>query len=402
MNVHRFAILVVLAAALAVFSGAETPVCIDPADQRNAVVSGNVVAWEDSRHGNRDIYMKDLETGVETRVSLSAADETNPDIDGGRIVYQSGAATILLYELGTGATTTVAAAPGERSRPRISGNRVVWQDRRGSDWDVYHRDLETGVETLMTSTGDQHSPSVDGNQVIWVSEGADGGTSLAVYDYASLSTYRIAPAGRPSSPDLGGGAVTYLAGEPGNRRAYSHAITGGLPRAIEVGAGSHLGQRIDGARVVLEVEGTGPEIWVYSMNFETGTQITANGVDVADQDPEIDGTRIVWETDRNGNWDIYTASLDAGPITTAPVAEVTPVPTATPVQPGSRFGTRRYVVGAIPLNPPTGISGGAGRTVAEPKGTRAAIGTGTATGLTPPASRFVRWSPLTRWRAGIK
>lgn len=396
MNVHRFAALVVLAAALAVCAGAETPVCTDPADQGNAVVSENVVAWEDSRNGNRDIYMKDLETGIETQVSSSGTDETNPDIDGGRIVYQSGAGTILLYEVGTGATTTLAAAPGERSRPRISGKRVVWQDRRGSDWDVYHRDLETGIETRMTPNGDQHSPSVDGNQVVWVSEGTDGETSLVVYDFASLSTYRIAPGGRPSSPDLGGGAVTYLAGDPGSRRAYSHAITGGLPRAIEVGAGSHLSQRIDGARVALEADGTGSEIWVYSMNFGTGTQVTSNGVDVADQDPEIDGTRVVWETDRNGNRDIYTVSLDAGPFATAPVAEVTAVPTA------SRFGARRYVVGAVPLNPPTGISGGAGRTVAEPTSTRTAIGTGTATGLNPPASRFVRWSPLTRWLAGLK
>lgn len=395
-NIHRFAILVVLATALAASAGAETPVCTDPADQGNAVVSGSVVAWEDSRHGNRDIYMKDLETGVETRVSSSAADETNPDIDGGRIVFQSGTGTILLYEVGTGATTTLAVGPGERSRPRISGNRVVWQDRRGSDWDVYHRDLETGVETRLTPTGDQHSPSVDGNQVVWVAEESDGGTSLVVYDFASLSTYRIAAAGRPSSPDIGGGAVTYLAGAPGDRRAYSHAITGGLPRAIDVGAGSHLSQRIDGARVALEADGAGAEIWVYSLNFGTGTQITANGVDVADRDPEIDGTRVVWETDRHGNRDIYTVSLDApGPVTTAPVADVTAV------QP-SRFGTRRYVVGAVPLNPPTGTAGGVGPTVAEPTRTRTAIGTGTATGLTPPAARFVRWSPLTRWRAGVQ
>lgn len=403
MNIRRFAILVVLAAAIAVSSGAEAPVCVHPADQRNAVVSGNVVAWEDFRNGNWDIYAKDLDTGVEWRVSSSATDETNPDIDGERIVYRFGAGDILLYDVGTGATSTVAVGPGEQSRPRISGNRIVWQDHRGSDWDIFLYDLSTGIETPMTSTWDQYSPSIEGNQLVWVSEGASAGeTSIVAYDAASASTFLIASTGRPSAPDLGGGAVTYLGWDTGDQKVYRRAITGGTPRIVPVGDGDHRSQRIDGARVALEVDGTGSEIWIYSMNFDTGTQITSNGVDIADQNPAIDGTRVVWETNRDGNWDIYTESLVSGPISTVPVATVTAVPTVTAVQSTPRFGTRRYVVGSVPVNPPAGISGGAGRTVAESTRTPPVIGTGTATGLTPPATRFVRWSPLTRWRAGVR
>lgn len=77
------------------------------------------------------------------------------------------------------------------------------------------------------------------------------------------------------------------------------------------------------------------------MNFDRGTRITSNGVDVADRNPAIDGTRVVWETNRNGNWDIYTGTVDSGPVTTAPVPVVTAAPTVAPVQPASRFGTRR-------------------------------------------------------------
>jgi hypothetical protein len=63
----------------------------------------------------------------------------------------------------------------------------------------------------------------------------------------------------------------------------------------------------------------------------------------------------------------------------------------------SRFGTRSYIVGTVPKNPPTGIAGGSGRAVGVgPRSTR--IGTGFATGTSPPRSRFVRWSPVTRWR----
>ena len=97
------------------------------------------------------------------------------------------------------------------------------------------------------------------------------------------------------------------------------------------------------------------------------------------------------------------AVVTVDPALVAPV-EISPafvpevLPTVTSVgSSNSRFGPRRYVVGTVPKNPPIGIAGSSGRDVGVGVwGTR--IGTGIATGTTPPRGRFVRWSPVTRWR----
>lgn len=82
-------------------------------------------------------------------------------------------------------------------------------------------------------------------------------------------------------------------------------------------------------------------------------------------------------------------------IVTTPTPEpvvVTPTPTA-----ASRFGQRRYIVGAVPSNPPRGISvGAAGATTRSTR--TSSIGAVSKT-YNPPTSRFVRWSPVARWRA---
>lgn len=87
------------------------------------------------------------------------------------------------------------------------------------------------------------------------------------------------------------------------------------------------------------------------------------------------------------------------PVPVTPTVIVTPAPTATPGS-STHFGQRRYVVGAVPSNPPTGTSIGTAGRVSSGSRTTTGVGTGVARGVTPPNGRFVRWSPVDRWRAG--
>lgn len=190
-----------------------------------------------------------------------------------------------------------------------------------------------------------------------------------------------------ADPDLGGG-VTFLAPDGAAQRTFRAAITGGTPRAVDAIPGEHRAQRIDGARVAVEAGGG---IWVYEMNLGTATQLTANGCDGTDASPAIDGARVASETDRNGNRDIYVAAVDGWAIG----VPATVPPMVAPTTTAASFGARRYVVGGRPQRPSVGAT--VGSTVFGSARPRAVVGTGTETGTSPPATRFVRWSPIARW-----
>ena len=65
-------------------------------------IYGDRIVWTDYRNGLTDIYMKDLSTGVETRITTNTADQKNPVIYGDRIVwedYRNGLPDIYMKDL---------------------------------------------------------------------------------------------------------------------------------------------------------------------------------------------------------------------------------------------------------------------------------------------------------------
>ena len=101
---------------------------IDPA------ISGDLVAWQDARDGNQEIYAKNLATGEERRVTDSAAVDVKPSVSGTLIVWQScivpdDTCAVYAYDWATQETRLIAAGTGDHLvGPSTDGVHVVYQN----------------------------------------------------------------------------------------------------------------------------------------------------------------------------------------------------------------------------------------------------------------------------------
>jgi TolB protein len=167
-------------------------------------ISGSFVVWADGRHAdpevirhasnepdyNNEIYVYDLTTDEERRVTSYPGNDRYPAIDGNRIVWlrQSGyrEADVFVYDLETGQETQVSHSSYATFHPAIYGDHIVWTDARVSKGnttndvveivvdqntgkeerrepraDIYLYDLKTQQEVRLTS------PSAEGFS-LWV------------------------------------------------------------------------------------------------------------------------------------------------------------------------------------------------------------------------------------------
>jgi TolB protein len=107
------AMLLLTGIALGADWGKERPIAVAAGSlQEQPAIDGHVVAWADNRSGNFDIFMFDLETGLERWVCI------NP-----------------LFQVS----------------PAVSGDKIVWQDMRASNADIYIYDVVSRTESIVTS-----------------------------------------------------------------------------------------------------------------------------------------------------------------------------------------------------------------------------------------------------------
>lgn len=139
-------------------------------DSIDPSTDGTIVAWQDNRDGNMEIYAMDLGTGEERRITADTAVDAKPAVSGGHIVWQrcdvGGTCNIWFYEWASGTILQITLTPLSNERnPDMNGHNIVYQGDRSGNSDIYIYNLDTRTEKILTLDGDQVNPHIWGDNV---------------------------------------------------------------------------------------------------------------------------------------------------------------------------------------------------------------------------------------------
>ncbi|MBT2440838.1 PD40 domain-containing protein [Streptomyces sp. ISL-36] len=205
----------------------------------------------------------------------------------GRLVFLRGS-TIHLYDPRTGAAPQPVT---QGLHPSFSpdGRKITFAANRSDGYDVYVRDLTTGVETRMTTGESVMLPewSPDGSSIVYISGGTrqqltvhsattpgGPGTTLTTTDVTVPEAGWVVPVGLPAPGQLqhdltGDGAPDLIAQDGGLLWRYDGNGAGGLKARVQIGTG-WSGYRLalvgdlggDGVPDLLAQDGAGA-LWRY-------------------------------------------------------------------------------------------------------------------------------------------
>ena len=323
-------------------SASELRLTNNAGNQQFPSISGQKIVWEDDRNGNFDIYLYDVGTGQTTRLTDDPKDQVAPRISGNRVVWQDyrnsegmGNPDIYILDMETGfewmLNSPDATFGGYEERPDIDGDMVVWEDSASAISEVsriYYYDLESPAPIqIYQDSNAQTRPSVSDRKVVWTDFNLDG-----VYFRYLLDSQVHMLEQTNESPVTGirisGNRVVYTRFMPDDLRynlrlfELDLTMTGGTGRWLSPGPAQQEQPAIDGNRVVWRDERNGNgDVYLYDLSVEQEALLA--GGPGNQYSPDIDGNLVVFTDDRNGNTEIYLA--------TVPVLTPTPTPTVSVV-----------------------------------------------------------------------
>lgn len=177
----------------------------------NPVIDWPWVVWQSKDISNPSapwqLEAANLETSQRFTVNATAADQLDPALRAGRVVWQDfrdvGFGEIYFRDLESGEQRRLTSNGFGQYAPDIEGNWVVWQDNRNTQVDIYGLDLRRGVETRLTQTAaNEARPRLAGNWMLFTEDSA--GALTDNFFLLDLGTGRSLPLTRSATKKSAG------------------------------------------------------------------------------------------------------------------------------------------------------------------------------------------------------
>lgn len=249
-----------------------------------------------------DIWAYNIETGQTFPICLAPGEQSNPSVYDGKVVYSddrndpeglvSTDCNIYMYDINTGLESVVASNTEGEGNPFIWGNRVLFNHwNEDGDGDVHMVDISTGVEsTVCADAGDQYEATVWEDYAAW-RDRETGSDDVALYDFTTHTKEIIADSSAMSNlyyydPMVGDGVVVYsrqhYTGSFWERSIQMYDIESGVESTISapIGATNRWHPEVKDGWVVWPDNRSGKvEVWGYNLESAEETCLVAASSD---------------------------------------------------------------------------------------------------------------------------
>lgn len=321
-------------------AGPEYPICTATDKQMWPRIDGQTVVWEDFRLAPlpANVWGVGGAPPAEFRIDSPYFDQI-PDVSGDFVVYTGDHLmgtnhNVWVTQLSTMRAVAASTDPHGQYDPAVDGNLVVWEDFRDAstsgDVDIYGATFffqltdppDVHEAPICVARSVQCDPHVSGDIVVWEDYRDDPGTRLEPDIYARDMrrgvTFAICKAPWfQGEPSIDGRYVVWQDERDGEPDIYACDLT---DRSVfPVAADTNVAEtdpEVEGTVVVYQAEGD-----IRACDLATGSDASVCAAAGWQYHPDVWGTRVVWEDARAGidDIDVYGADLTGVPDWTAAV-----------------------------------------------------------------------------------